>query len=47
MAGPFPALVRNTARIVASLKMLEINISDLLDPEVAFYDSDRIIRSSS
>ncbi|MEJ2283064.1 MAG: hypothetical protein P8X85_05680 [Desulfobacterales bacterium] len=30
----FPALARNTARILASVKMLEINISDIvgLDP---------------
>ena len=30
----FPALARNTARILASVKMLEINVSDLveLDP---------------
>ena len=26
----FPAVARNTARIMASLKMLEINVSDLL-----------------
>lgn len=31
MAGEFPALKRNTARILASLKMLEINISDIVD----------------
>ena len=31
MADNFPALSRNTARIMASLKMLEINISDVLD----------------
>ena len=30
----FPALARNTVRILASVKMLEINVSDLveLDP---------------
>ena len=28
----FPALARNTARILASIKMLEINISDIVDP---------------
>ena len=28
--GEIPAVERNTARILASLKMLEINISDLL-----------------
>jgi len=27
----FPALSKNTARIMASLKMLEINVSDLVD----------------
>lgn len=27
----FPAISRNTARILASVKMLEINISDILD----------------
>ena len=27
----FPALKRNTARILASIKMLEINVSDLVD----------------
>ncbi len=27
----FPALARNTIRILASVKMLEINISDLID----------------
>jgi hypothetical protein len=26
----FPALARNTARILASVKMLEINVSDLV-----------------
>ena len=31
MAGEFPALERNTARILASIKMLEINISDIAD----------------
>ena len=30
MSDNFPALARNTARILASLKMLEINTSDLL-----------------
>lgn len=29
LAENFPALARNTERILASLKMLEINISDL------------------
>ena len=27
----FPALARNTVRILASIKMLEINVSDLVD----------------
>jgi hypothetical protein len=27
----FPALARNTVRILASLKMLEINVSDLVE----------------
>ena len=27
----FPALARNSVRILASIKMLEINISDLLE----------------
>jgi len=27
----FPALARNSVRILASVKMLEINISDLVD----------------
>jgi len=27
----FPALARNTVRILASIKMLEINISDLVE----------------
>ena len=31
MADRFPALYRNTARILASIKMLEINISDIAD----------------
>jgi hypothetical protein len=29
----FPAISRNTARILASIRMLEINISDVLDLE--------------
>ena len=32
MGDNFPALARNTVRILASLKMLEINISDVADP---------------
>jgi aspartate/glutamate racemase len=31
MGEEFPALARNTARILASVKMLEINVSDLVD----------------
>ena len=31
LADQFPALYRNTARILASVKMLEINLSDLVD----------------
>ena len=31
MGDDFPALNRNSARILASIKMLEINVSDLLD----------------
>ena len=30
MAGQFPALERNTSRILASTKMLELNVFDLL-----------------
>ncbi len=29
----FPALARNTVRIMASVKMLEINVSDLVELE--------------
>lgn len=31
MADDFPALHRNMARILASIKMLELNISDLVE----------------
>jgi aspartate/glutamate racemase len=31
MGKDFPALARNTVRIMASVKMLEINISDLVE----------------
>ena len=31
MGEDFPALARNTVRILASIKMLEINVSDLVD----------------
>ena len=34
MADEFPALEKNTARILASIKMLEINISDVVDSGV-------------
>ena len=35
MADDFPALLRNSARILSSVKMLEINLSDVvhLEPE--------------
>jgi hypothetical protein len=35
MAEDFPALARNTVRILASIKMLELNISDLVEKGVA------------
>jgi hypothetical protein len=31
LSGKIPAVDRNTARILASVKMLEINISDVID----------------
>ena len=31
LGDDFPALARNTVRILASIKMLEINISDLVE----------------
>ena len=31
MGEDFPAIARNTVRILASIKMLEINVSDLVD----------------
>ncbi len=31
MADDFPALSRNLSRVLSSLKMLELNISDILD----------------
>jgi len=34
MGKNIPAMERNVLRILASIKMLEINISDVLDPEV-------------
>jgi ABC-type transporter Mla subunit MlaD len=30
-SSDFPALSKNTARILASIKMLELNISDVVD----------------
>lgn len=33
MSGSFPAVEKNTSRILASVKMLEINVSDLLELE--------------
>ena len=33
MSGSFPAVERNTSRMLASVKMLEINVSDLLELE--------------
>jgi len=33
MADDFPAMAKNTARILSSTKMLEINLSDLVDLE--------------
>ena len=32
-AEGFPALARNTARLSASIRMLEINVTDLVDLE--------------
>ncbi len=31
MGADFPAIARNTVRILASVKMLEINVSDLVE----------------
>jgi aspartate/glutamate racemase len=31
IGSDFPALARNTVRILASVKMLEINVSDLVE----------------
>ena len=31
MADDFPALSRNVSRILSSIKMLEMNVSDILD----------------
>jgi hypothetical protein len=32
MADQFPAVSRNVSRVLSSIKMLELNISDILDP---------------
>lgn len=34
MAGDFPAVYRNTSRVLASIKMLELNLSDVIDEEL-------------
>jgi hypothetical protein len=31
MANQFPAVSRNVSRVLSSIKMLELNISDILD----------------
>jgi aspartate/glutamate racemase len=31
MGADFPALARNTTRILASIKMLELNVSDVIE----------------
>jgi hypothetical protein len=33
LSKDFPAVARNTVRILASIKMLEINVSDLVGPD--------------
>jgi hypothetical protein len=33
MGDRFPALYRNISRVLASLKMLELNVSDLIEAE--------------
>ena len=33
IGADFPALARNTVRILASVKMLEINVSDLVESD--------------
>ena len=38
MGDEFPALLKNVSRILANIKMLEINISDVLDIEVKCRD---------
>jgi len=34
MAQDIPAVTKNTARLLASVKMLEMNISDCIDPDI-------------
>ena len=34
MAANIPAVTKNTARLLASVKMLELNISDCVDPDI-------------
>ncbi len=34
MAENIPAVTKNTARLLASVKMLEMNISDCVDPDI-------------
>ena len=34
MAAGIPAVTKNTARLLASVKMLEMNISDCIDPDI-------------
>jgi hypothetical protein len=34
MAANIPAVTKNTARLLASVKMLEMNISDCVDPDI-------------
>ncbi len=31
MSDEFPAIKRNTARVLSSIKMMEINVSDIID----------------
>lgn len=35
LAGDFPAVERNSSRILASIKMMEINVTDLADSGIA------------
>jgi hypothetical protein len=34
LTANIPAINKNTARILASVKMLELNISDCVDPDI-------------